>query len=283
MTGVVFIAATFSALLQACWNLLARRSQTPADALAGIAMATATLCAVAFPFLGPPSMQTWPWIGSSALCNVLYLRTLGTAYQHPDFCAVFAIVRSIVPAILFTSGCLILSEPARPGGILGLVIIVLSILLFSVPRDSIRRLETETLLHSVSAGLLLALALFLDVQGIRTGGGGVAGLIRYAVASSLTTAVAIAVLALVANRNPAALLIRNSRQCYAGALFLLASYLCGMWAYVQGPIGLVAPVRESSILYGGLLAVMFLRQRVAGIQWTAMVLATMGIFLVQAG
>ena len=67
------------------------------------------------------------------------------------------------------------------------------------------------------------------------------------------------------------------------AALLLSSYLCGMWAYVQGPIGLVAPLRESGIVFGGALAVLVLREPVTRLQWMAVGLATIGVVLVQVG
>ncbi len=131
--------------------------------------------------------------------------------------------------------------------------------------------------------MLLALALFLDVNGIRAAGGTFTDLLRYAVLSSLTTAVGLTILGFMNRANPILVLIVNGRQCINGALLLLASYLLGMWAYAQGPIGMVAPVRESSILFGGLLSALVLRQYVTRVQWAAMALATIGIVLVQAG
>jgi drug/metabolite transporter (DMT)-like permease len=59
--------------------------------------------------------------------------------------------------------------------------------------------------------------------------------------------------------------------------------LCGMWAYAQGPIGLVAPLRESGILVSGVLAVLVLRERITELQWAAMGLATIGVLLIQIG
>jgi drug/metabolite transporter (DMT)-like permease len=61
------------------------------------------------------------------------------------------------------------------------------------------------------------------------------------------------------------------------------SYLCGMWAYVHGPIGLVAPLRASGIVFSGPLAVLVLRERVSRLQWTAVGLAVIGVILVQVG
>ena len=283
MTAVVLAAAILSALLHASWNLVARQNSTPGDALGGIAIATATVCAGVSPVIGLAPASAWPWIVAASICNVLYLRLLGAAYEHPNFCAVYAVVRTIVPAILFASGWLIWNEPIGPGATLGLAVIAISMVLFSLPLKEAGLLDRATLAHSIMAGGVLALGLLLDIRGIRVSDSGIDGLIRYTVSSSLTTASGVAVLALIRGKNPVAILLNHGRPCYTGALLLLASYLCGMWAYAKGPIGLVAPVRESSILFGGLLAVMVLRQRVSIAQWTAMVLATVGIVLVQAG
>ncbi len=71
----------------------------------------------------------------ASLANVFYLRTLGKAYAHSDFLAAYAIVRSTVPAILFLSGMLAFSEPGRLGAFIGLAAVVISILIFAMPRD----------------------------------------------------------------------------------------------------------------------------------------------------
>jgi len=263
--------------------MLAQRNRAPRDMLCGFSLATAALCALAFPFIGAPASQTWPWIGMATLANVFYLRTVGKAYAHSDFLAAYAIVRSTVPALLFLSGMLAFSEPGRLGAFIGLAVVVISILIFAMPRGQFHRLDRKTLLHSVFAGMLLALALFLDVNGIRAAGGTFTDLLRYAVLSSLTTAVGLTMLGFMNRANPMLVLIVNGRQCITGALLLLGSYLLGMWAYAQGPVGMVAPVRESSLFFGGLLSALVLRQYVTRVQWAAIALATIGIVLVQAG
>jgi drug/metabolite transporter (DMT)-like permease len=87
----------------------------------------------------------------------------------------------------------------------------------------------------------------------------------------------------ISRTNPFAVLRSHPKLCYAGAALLLSSYLCGMWAYVHGPIGLVAPLRESGIVFGGALAVLVLRESVSRLQLMAVALATIGVVLVQIG
>jgi hypothetical protein len=162
-----------------CWRctILLRATR-----FTGNTLATALVCALALPFVGLPPPVAWPWIGAASLCDLLYLRTLGKAYEHPGFCTVYGVVRAIVPSVMFLAGWLVLREPLR-----------------------------------------------------------------------------------------------------SAAFVLLLAYLFGMWAYAHGPVGLVAPIRESRLFCAGVFSVMVLRREVTRAQWTAILLATMGFALVQAG
>ncbi len=233
-------------------------------------MATASVCTLALPFVGFPAMAAWPWICAASICNVIYLGALGEAYSHSEFGMVYAVVRAVVPPLLFVLGWLFLTEPGRLSALAGLLLVVMSLVLFAAAKSNLHKVELPSLLSSAFAGLVLALALLFDVKGIRENGVDAAGLLQYAAASSLTTAAGIGLLSVARRGNPFAVLVSNAALCYSGAALLLLSYLCGMWAYAQGPIGLVAPVRESGILFSGVLAVLVLRERVTELQWAAM-------------
>jgi drug/metabolite transporter (DMT)-like permease len=62
----------------------------------------------------------------------------------------------------------------------------------------------------------------------------------------------------------------------AGAAFTLGSYGIVLWAMTVAPIGLVAALRETSIVFGTLIAAAWLRERVSAQRWT-------GVGLVAAG
>ena len=283
MTGTVLTAAALSAVFHAWWNILARQHDRPRDCLAAMTVATASLCLVILPFSGLPGVEAWPWLAAASITNVLYVRLLGGAYAQHDFCVVYGIVRATVPAILFLAGALYLGEKTEWAGRLGLVIVIASILIFAIAGSAAYRLGYKTIAKSTSAGLILAGGIFLDVQGIRAAGNSFMDVVAYAATSSLLTAAGVLAVTAVNGGNVIWVLRNNAARCYAGAALLLVAYLLGMWAYAQGPMGLVAPIRESSILVAGALAVMILRDKVTYGQWAAMVLATVGIVLVQGG
>src|SRR5205807_9079661 len=87
----------------------------------------------------------------------------------------------------------------------------------------------------------------------------------------------------VEGKHPFAVLKREGWLCFLGGTFLTLSYVAGVWAYAQGPIGLVAPIRETNLLWAGVLAFLFLGERVTPNQWAAIGLATIGGGLIRFG
>jgi len=233
--------------------------------------------------VGLPPFEVWPWIAAASICNVVYARAMIAAYARTDFGIAYAVVRAVIPPILFLMGWAFMNEASRLAAFAGLALVVLSLLLFAVSGHDVRKQGSRGMLLAASAGGVLALALLLDVNGIRACGEGSGFLIPYAAASSLVTAIGLGAVSVAERTNPFAVLRTHAKLCYAGAGLLFLSYLCGMWAYVHGPIGLVAPLRESGIVFGGALAVLVLREHVSRLQWTAVGLATVGVVLVQVG
>jgi drug/metabolite transporter (DMT)-like permease len=263
--------------------MLAKERSAPREIFVGIVQATASICLVLLPVVGLPSKESWPWIGAASACNVLYLRVLIAAYANSEFSVVYAVIRATIPPTLFLMGWLFLTEPGRTSAVAGLIFVATSLIFFATRNGNFHKLNLRALALSIAAGLMLALSLLFDVKGIRTGSLDIEHLLRYGAASSLTTASGLGIVSAFTHRNLFAVLRNNTKLCYLGAVLLLISYVCGMWAYAQGPIGLVAPLRESGILFSGILAVLVLRERVSEVQWAAMALATIGVLLIQIG
>jgi len=282
LTWAVFIAAIASAFLHACWNVLAKLHSAPRDLLRGIVFATASLCCVLLPIVGVPPPASWVWVGAASVCNVAFTQAMLLAYASTDFGIAYVVGRAVIPPVLFLIGWVFMNEPRGLHAIEGLALVVLSLLLFAFSGRTICG-RAGGMLPAISAGGALAFALLFDVKGIRACGGGFACLIPFAVTSSVVTAIGLGVVSGISRTNPFAVLKNHAKLCYAGAALLLSSYLCGMWAYVHGPIGLVAPLRESGIIFGGALAVLVLREPVSRLQLMAVGLATIGVVLVQIG
>jgi len=283
LTWAVFIAAVASAFLHACWNVLAKLHSAPRDLLRGIVFATASLCCILLPFVGLPPPRTWAWMAAASACNVAFTQAMLQAYACTNFGIAYVVGRAVIPPILFLIGWIFMNEPGGRHAVEGLAFVVLSLLLFAFSGRAICGRWADGVLPAISAGGALAFALLFDVNGIRACGGGFACLIPYSVTGSIVTAIGLGVVSCLGRTNPFAVLRSHAKLCYVGAALLLSSYLCGMWAYVHGPIGLVAPLRESGIVFGGALAVLVLREPVSRLQLMAVGLAAIGVVLAQIG
>jgi uncharacterized membrane protein len=61
----------------------------------------------------------------------------------------------------------------------------------------------------------------------------------------------------------------------------LASYWIAVWAFTQAPIALVAALRETSVLFALLIAVIFLKERASAGRIVAAALITCGVALMR--
>jgi drug/metabolite transporter (DMT)-like permease len=72
--------------------------------------------------------------------------------------------------------------------------------------------------------------------------------------------------------------LRFLPQAFAGGLMSLAAYWIVIWAMTIAPIALVAALRETSVLFGGLIAVIFLKEPPTLVRTASGLLILAGLF-----
>ena len=65
---------------------------------------------------------------------------------------------------------------------------------------------------------------------------------------------------------------------FAGGAMSLAAYWIAIWAMTVAPIALVAAIRETSVLFGGLIAVVFLKEPMTRVRAASGALILGGLF-----
>src|SRR5258706_14739984 len=178
------------------------------------------------------------------------------AYACTDFGIAYVVGRAVIPPVLFLIGWIFMNEARGLYAVEGLALVVLSLLLFAFSGRTIWDRGGGGMLPAIYAGGALAFAVLFDVNGIRACGGGMACLIPYAVTSSVVTGIGLGAVSGISCTNPFAVLRSHAKLCYAGAALLLSSYLCGIWAYVHGPIGLVRLLRQAGNAFCGAAAML---------------------------
>ena len=281
MSWAVFVAALASACLHASWNVIAKMQRVPSEVVLGILLATAVVYLAALPLIGVPPAPTWPWLIAAATFNVIYSRALMAAYDLAPLNLAYSVVRAMLPPMLFALGFAFFGETIGVLAVLGLALIVTALVLFGLQGRASTGADARGVWLAALAGFVAAFSYACDIKGARLSASGLFTILQYGSASSLTTAAGLLALSLAEGKQPVAILRRNWRACASGALFLTTSYLTALWAYTQGPVGLVAPVRETSILFGGVMAFLILKERIGARQWAAIGLAALGAVLIK--
>ena len=66
-----------------------------------------------------------------------------------------------------------------------------------------------------------------------------------------------------------------------GAWLSVASYTLYIWGLMRAPVGLVAALRETSMVFAVLIAALVLRERVGALRWAAVGVMLAGMALIR--
>jgi drug/metabolite transporter (DMT)-like permease len=119
----------FSAALHTTWNLLLKGGGERYMASWWAMMVGSLLLLPALLFVGLPARTTWIMLLISAAVEAAYFIILPYAYEDADFSLVYPLARGAAPALIATWSVLFLKEQLTPGGVAGLVTIILGLLI----------------------------------------------------------------------------------------------------------------------------------------------------------
>ncbi len=88
--------------------------------------------------------------------------------------------------------------------------------------------------------------------------------------------------AMVARRREASSYLRlHWKKGLLGGVGTMGSYGLALWAMTQAPLAVVAALRETSILFGALIAFVLLKEKVAGLRIAAALGIAVGAVLLR--
>jgi len=257
MSWSVTLAVLAGALLHACWNVLVkagtdRQRDTVTIVAAGV-----------LPFLPRLAYPCIPYLVSSVVIHVGYYFLVASAYRVGDLSLVYPLMRGTAPAMTALVAMAVLHESLPPLGWAGVSLVCGGALLLIV---EVRGTSGSTVALALGNAAVVVLYTMVDGMGARLSGHALA----YTGWMLLLTGVVVVVYAFLTDRSQflAHLRVRYRIGLLGGAC-LYASYAFALWAMTYAPIGLVAALRETSVVFAILLAVLFLRERVSRVRWAA--------------
>lgn len=274
MTAFVLVAVLAGALIHASWNALIKAQADKFTAAALVAIGAGVVSLPVIAWLPAPPPAAWPYIVSSSIIHVGYFALVGLAYRSADLGVAYPLTRGSAPPLTALFAFLIVGEALGLNQWLAIVVIAAGILTLS--GDAILRggLTRATALAAFANAGVIVVYTLVDGLGARTAGNALV----YVTWMHVGTAILLAALLLVMRGRRFVAEARTNWKFGLGAGALaLASYAIALWAMTLAPIGLVAALRETSVLFAAILGTIFFGEAFSARRWIALVLIVAGI------
>jgi drug/metabolite transporter (DMT)-like permease len=279
MDSLVFAAVLFAAACHAGWNAAIKRGLDPLASTVSIAIGSAVVAIPIVPIVGLPIAAAWPWVIASVLIHLFYFAALIESYRAGDMGQVYPIARGSAPLLTAAGTALLIGEYTAPIAWLGIVLLAGGVILLSLRggRD-LAQLDRRAVGFALFTAVTICAYSLVDGLGARTAGNAHA----YTAAIFLGNGVVMAAYAL-ARRGPAALadMMPHWRIGLIGGALSYLAYAIVIWAMTVAPIAIVAALRETSVLFGALIAVVVLREPLRAVRIAAAVAIVIGLALIR--
>jgi drug/metabolite transporter (DMT)-like permease len=279
MDPFVFIAVLFAAACHAGWNAAIKRGLDPLAMTVAISLGATIVAVLALPLVGLPAAASWPWCLTSVLVHLGYFAALAESYRAGDMSQVYPIARGSAPLMTAVATTLFIGERLGFVGWCGIILLVAGVILLSLGGGrGFARLNGKAVGFALCTALTICAYSVIDGMGGRLAGSANA----YSVALFLGIGPVMLIYALARRgRRLVPILVENWGTGLAGGALQLGSYGIAIWAMTVAPIALVAALRETSVLFGAMIAVVLLKEPLRMSRLTAALMIVAGLTLIR--
>ena len=278
MTGFVLSAVLFGALIHAIWNALIKAQPDKFSAAALVAIGAGAIALPIMTILPAPPMAAWPYIVASSIIHVGYFALVAFAYRSADLGVAYPLTRGTAPPLTALLAFFLIGEILGLSQWLAIAAIAAGIVALSA--DALLRggLTRNTALAAFGNAGVIVVYTLVDGLGARAAG---SGLVYVAWMLAGTAVLLLAWMLALRGAN----FIGDIRRGWLFALgtggLSLASYAIALWAMTLAPIGLVAAVRETSVLFAAILGTVLFGESFGPRRWLALGLIVTGIIVLR--
>lgn len=280
MDAAVFWAILAAAGMHAGWNAVVKVGLDRFSAILLLALVQSAIALVLLPLFPLPAVESWPWLVASAVLHTGYKMFLIRAYEHGDLSQVYPLARGTAPLIVAVFGVVVLGEGLGIAKGLAVVAIGLGVTGMALERrgSSGSGASSKAIAYALGTAAFTASYTLVDGVGARLSGTASGFALWMFVGDGIGM-----VLAALALRGRSAFngLAGEWKAGLAAGAMSLASYWVAIWAFTVAPIALVAALRETSVLFAMVIAMMLLGEKIGGVRWVAAGLILVGVALMR--
>jgi len=273
----VMAAILLGALLHATWNALIRAGSDKMLNTLLIVAGAGLVTACFLPFVPAPASASWPYLAASIVIHVVYFYFVALSYRGAELSFVYPIMRGAAPAVSAVAVVFVLNESPSPLGWAGVLIVCFSIALLAADSWRTGALRfAPTAIALANAGVIV---IYTVVDGIGARASGNA--FSYTGWMIPLTAAPVTVVCFIRRPQFMASIRANFGLVLAGGACTFGSYGLALWAMTHAPIALVAALRETSVVFGTIIAATFLHENVSPMRYLAILGVTAGAIAIK--
>lgn len=274
MPPLAIAAALTSALIHASWNAALKGGRDRVTDAFLVAVGGLATGALLIALTGVPRTEAWPYLALSVSIHLCYWITLFKGYDAGDLSHVYTLSRGSAPLLVSLGAAFFAHEIPPPLKMLGVALVSVGVLCVGAsPRAPLR-----ATLWALSIGVCIAGYSLVDALGARTAGSA----LQYLGWTTGLMSIPMVAFALL-RRGPTRLLtgarVAPIRGIAIGVISFLG-YGLVLWAQTFAPIAQVTALRETSVVFGALIAFALLRERLGVRRWFGAAVVALGAGLI---
>ena len=272
----IYFLILFAAFLHALWNIIIKSLDY---SLAGIAVKVFFQSIIFFPiifFVPFPEGITWFYITCSFLLHSLYFILLGSMYDRKDLTFIYPVARGCAPIFVTILSFIFLKDIIPFFGLVGILIICVALLLISFSSFN-TKIDFKTIGISIFIAFLISIYTFSDGAGVRS----VENSLSFIVWNFFLGGwISIGYVYLTKREDLFSLRIKDLILILSATIVSFTAYAIIIWSMKYEPFGIVASMRESSIIFAPLLGLIFLKEKISSIRIISSILFFLGVVFI---
>jgi drug/metabolite transporter (DMT)-like permease len=274
MPPLAIALALSSALIHASWNAALKGGRDRITDSFLVAVGGLLTGAALILWLGVPRQEAWPFLALSVGIHLAYWFTLFKGYDSGDLSHVYTLSRGTAPLLVAVGAAFAANEIPPPLKMAGIALVSVGVIFVGAsPQAPLR-----ATLWALAIGVCISGYSLVDALGARMAGnapqylGWTTGLMSIPMIGFA-----------IGRRGPARLLADAAVAPWRGmaiGVISFAGYGLVLWAQTFAPIAQVTALRETSVVFGALIAFLFLRERLGLRRWAGAAIVALGAGLI---